>query len=370
MVRQEARVTRRGLADGATVPASLTGFTDTQLRSGTEYCYRIVASYRSADGQRRHAIGAVVRAVPEPAPQPVTDLEITEPDDDGPPLLARWTAPAYGQVRLVRSDQPLRWPAGAPDQPGRSRRADEIPGLSALRHRRTRRYGAAAAARTPPRDPVDHRAQQRRGRPHRGRVAGGAGRRPARRAEAGRDRGSAGSGPAVRPTRWCAGPAASGAAPAGPTKTRAARSSPSARPRRWSRSARCTRCKGGRSSPAPPGAWSGPARSRSATSSARQHGDRDASTLRVHGRAGGPLLPAAGRACAAPRPTRPEHAYDGEIVDRHPPQDIAPGRAGVVHGDRGRGAARAGPLRRPGGGTGPGVRHRALPAARRPGRDR
>ena len=118
VVRQEARVPG-GLDDGATVPATLTGFTDTQLRSGTEYCYRIVASYRSAGGQRRHAIGAVVRAVPEPAPQPVTDLEITEPDDDGPPMLARWTAPAYGQVRLVRSDQPLRWQADAqisPDQ--------------------------------------------------------------------------------------------------------------------------------------------------------------------------------------------------------------------------------------------------------------
>jgi hypothetical protein len=116
VVREESRVPG-GLADGTTVPASLTGFTDRRLRSGTEYCYRIVASYRSAGGQDRHAAGAVVRAVPEPAPQPVTDLEITEPDDDGPPILARWTAPAYGQVRLVLSDQPLRWPADAQIRP-------------------------------------------------------------------------------------------------------------------------------------------------------------------------------------------------------------------------------------------------------------
>jgi hypothetical protein len=111
VVRQEGRIPS-GLDDGTPVPASLTGFADQRLRSGTEYWYRIVASYPSADGQRRHAKGAVVRAVPEPLPQPVSDLDITEPAGDAPAALACWTAPPYGQVRLVLSGQPLQWPAG------------------------------------------------------------------------------------------------------------------------------------------------------------------------------------------------------------------------------------------------------------------
>jgi hypothetical protein len=131
VVRQQDRVPG-GLADGTAVPASLIGFADTQLRSGAEYCYLIVASYRSAGGQRRDAPGVVARAVPEPVPQPVTDLDITdlditEPGDDAP-FLARWTPPPYGQVRLVRSDAPLRWPAGSRIGPAEAAALTDVQG--------------------------------------------------------------------------------------------------------------------------------------------------------------------------------------------------------------------------------------------------
>ena len=49
----------RALDDGTPVEASLTGFTDTGLRTGTEYYYRIVACYRAPDGQRRYSAGVV-----------------------------------------------------------------------------------------------------------------------------------------------------------------------------------------------------------------------------------------------------------------------------------------------------------------------
>ena len=64
----------RGRDDGTAVEASLTGFTDAGLRTGTEYYYRIVTCYRTPDGQRRYSAGVVTRAVPEPAPEAVTDL--------------------------------------------------------------------------------------------------------------------------------------------------------------------------------------------------------------------------------------------------------------------------------------------------------
>ena len=62
VVRREGRQPR-GPDDGTEVEASLTGFADTGLRSGTEYWYLIVASY-AVDGGRLHAAGVPARAVP------------------------------------------------------------------------------------------------------------------------------------------------------------------------------------------------------------------------------------------------------------------------------------------------------------------
>jgi hypothetical protein len=121
----------RDADDGTAMPASLIGFTDCGLRTGTEYLYRITAVYRAPDGRRRLSAGVVVSGTPEHEPDPVTDLAAEVPDADGSvasgvPVVLRWTPPRHGQVRLVRADHPPSWPAGmrAPPQAGLS----EIPG--------------------------------------------------------------------------------------------------------------------------------------------------------------------------------------------------------------------------------------------------
>jgi len=124
----------QGRDDGTAVEASLTGFTDTGLRTGTEYYYRLVTCYRAPDGQRRYSAGVVALAVPEPAPRAVTDLDVADRDVSGPGagapvILASWTPPPYGQVRLVRSDQPPPWPTGTRLTPADSAGLREIPGV-------------------------------------------------------------------------------------------------------------------------------------------------------------------------------------------------------------------------------------------------
>jgi hypothetical protein len=116
----------RGPEDGTAVETSLTRFAETGLRTGAEYYYRITASFRAPDGQRRYSAGVLARAVPEPAPQAVTDLEADGPTDRGPLIRVAWTPPPYGQVRLVRSDKPVPWSAGT------SLRAEDTAGLSEI----------------------------------------------------------------------------------------------------------------------------------------------------------------------------------------------------------------------------------------------
>jgi hypothetical protein len=128
VVRREDRPPR-GPDDGTAVEASLTGFTDTGLRTGAEYHYQIVTSYRGADGEPRHSAGVVIRAVPEPALRPVDVLDVTGPGDAATVFVARWTPPPYGRVRLVLSDTPLPWPAGTPLSPADAAGLAEIPGI-------------------------------------------------------------------------------------------------------------------------------------------------------------------------------------------------------------------------------------------------
>ena len=128
VVRRENDPPRRR-DDGTPIQASLTGFTDTGLRTGTEYYYRIVTSYRPPDGQRRYSAGVVALAVPEPVPRAVTDLVISGPGEGAPVIVASWTPPPYGQVRLVRSDQPSPWAAGTRLSPADSAGLREILGV-------------------------------------------------------------------------------------------------------------------------------------------------------------------------------------------------------------------------------------------------
>ena len=125
VVRQEAREPR-GPDDGTIVDSTLTGFTDPGLRSGTEYWYLIVATYRTGDGPSRRAPGVVRHVVPEPVPRPVTDLDITGPGEHEPTFLATWTRPPYGQVRLVRGDKPSHWRAGASISPAEAATLTEV----------------------------------------------------------------------------------------------------------------------------------------------------------------------------------------------------------------------------------------------------
>jgi len=121
--------TVRGLDDGTPVDAVLTGFTDTGLRTGTEYYYRIVTAYRAPGGQRRLSAGIVERAVPEPRPGAVTDLDVTGPGDGTPVVVARWTPPGYGQVRLALGAKPPPWPAGTLLRPEDAARLRVISGV-------------------------------------------------------------------------------------------------------------------------------------------------------------------------------------------------------------------------------------------------
>ena len=119
----------RGIDDGIAVEATLTGFAETGLRTGAEYHYRIMTWFRAPDGQRRYSAGVVVRAVPEPAPQAVTDLEVTGPAEGMPVVLAAWTPPSSGQFRLVLSEKPPPWPAGTRLSAEDTAGLRDIPGL-------------------------------------------------------------------------------------------------------------------------------------------------------------------------------------------------------------------------------------------------
>jgi PAS domain-containing protein len=114
-------------ADGTAVAASMRGFTDDGLRTGTQYRYRITAVYRAPDGARRLSAGIVVPAVPTPEPGAVSDLTVALATDEVPahevpadgaaastaPVVLSWTPPRHGQVRLVRAGHAPGWLAGA-----------------------------------------------------------------------------------------------------------------------------------------------------------------------------------------------------------------------------------------------------------------
>ena len=136
-----ARAARRAEPDdGTAVEASLAGFTDTGLRTGTEYFYRIAASYRAPDGGRRQSAGIVVPAVPEPEPEAVTDLDVGG--------AGRRHADGRGQLDAA---------AARPGAAGAERRAAALAGGHPHQRRRTRPgsarspgcRGAAPTAATP-----------------------------------------------------------------------------------------------------------------------------------------------------------------------------------------------------------------------------
>src|SRR5262249_56844901 len=75
VVRGEGRPPR-GTDDGTVVGASLAGFTDAGLRTGTADFYRIAASYRAPGGGRRQSAGIVGPAVPGTQPEAGSALDV------------------------------------------------------------------------------------------------------------------------------------------------------------------------------------------------------------------------------------------------------------------------------------------------------
>ncbi len=122
----------RTLDEGTLIKSSLSGLTDRELRTGTEYCYRIVASYRAPGGQR-HSPGVITRAVPEPEPGAVNDLAVTVLGDGTSMILITWTPPPYGRVRLMLRDKLPPWPPGTRLGPEELAGLRDVPG--------TPRYG-------------------------------------------------------------------------------------------------------------------------------------------------------------------------------------------------------------------------------------
>jgi hypothetical protein len=119
----------RSWDDGTAVEASPDGFTEAALHTGTEYYYRITTCYRTPDGLRRYSPGVVTRAVPEPAPAEVTDLRVIRPGNGAAVMVATWTPPPYGRVRLVRGGEPLPWPCGTRLSADDTAGLQEVPGV-------------------------------------------------------------------------------------------------------------------------------------------------------------------------------------------------------------------------------------------------
>jgi hypothetical protein len=118
-----------GPDDGTAVQASLAGLTDRGLHCGTEYFYRIMASYRTQAGQRRLSAGVVVPVVPEPAPEPVTSLHVRLPANGSAGVVAAWAPVRHGQVRLARTGKPPRWPVGTRLTPDEAALLGQVSGL-------------------------------------------------------------------------------------------------------------------------------------------------------------------------------------------------------------------------------------------------
>jgi hypothetical protein len=103
----------RDTPDGRRVDAaSLTGFTDSDVRVGVTYHYLVAAVY-GEDGERHVAPGVAASVTPEPAPRPITDLTATVmPGPQSLVVEVSWTAPGRGTSQLLLSQTRPSWPAG------------------------------------------------------------------------------------------------------------------------------------------------------------------------------------------------------------------------------------------------------------------
>lgn len=98
----------RSPADGQSIPVcDLNQAEDRTVVNGRLYHYGVFAVFRDHAGQPVYAPGAFISAVPEAAPQPVTDLNISaQRTASGHDLYLTWTPPLKGAFYLLRSDRP------------------------------------------------------------------------------------------------------------------------------------------------------------------------------------------------------------------------------------------------------------------------
>jgi hypothetical protein len=117
-------------ADGAPVPgAGLLGFTDREVEQDRRYSYRVSVVYLDQDGSRHRSDGLVASITAEAPVEAVTDLSVEVLRERELTLVATWTPPRRGTVRiLVRSQHPSP-EAGEPAGPGRlAALGAELPG--------------------------------------------------------------------------------------------------------------------------------------------------------------------------------------------------------------------------------------------------
>ncbi len=99
-----------GPRDGVPISAKTDGAIDSGLDDGRVYHYGIFALYKGPDGFSHPSPGVYVSAIPQPPSQPVEDLRLAGEADGR--LRLSWSPPAYGRVKILRTEHPLPFAEG------------------------------------------------------------------------------------------------------------------------------------------------------------------------------------------------------------------------------------------------------------------
>lgn len=118
VVRSEQGPPRTRMDGRPVRQVSLLGFSDTDVRLGMTYHYRVSAVYLGPDGSRHVSPGLVASITAEEVPAAVTDLAVAVLPGSQTAVQATWTPPAGGMTRIWLGQQPPRWQAGAEVRPG------------------------------------------------------------------------------------------------------------------------------------------------------------------------------------------------------------------------------------------------------------
>jgi hypothetical protein len=112
---ESAEVTRESGGRSVRIAARRDGFTDSGLVNGTVYRYRVKVVYPwypGQDGVAATTPGVVLSATPTAPPEAVRSLRVEPVAGDRTALVARFSRPHSGEVRLYALDGPPPWPPG------------------------------------------------------------------------------------------------------------------------------------------------------------------------------------------------------------------------------------------------------------------